>query len=47
MGLAPGPVFSKTLQAVLEAKLNGRVKTREDELAFIRRKIHEASTVEG
>jgi tRNA nucleotidyltransferase (CCA-adding enzyme) len=39
MGLAPGPVFSKTLQAVLEAKLNGLVKTREDEFAFIRGKI--------
>ncbi len=36
MGLAPGPVFSKLLQAVLEAKLNGLVKTHEDELAFIR-----------
>jgi tRNA nucleotidyltransferase (CCA-adding enzyme) len=39
MGLAPGPVFSKTLQAVLEAKLNGMVKTREDEFAFIRSRI--------
>ncbi|MDX2453769.1 CBS domain-containing protein [Desulfosarcina sp.] len=36
MGLAPGPVFSKLLQALLEAKLNGLVKTHEDELAFIR-----------
>ena len=39
MGLASGPVFSKMLQAVLEAKLNGLVKTREDELAFIRKNI--------
>ena len=39
MGLAPGPVFSKLLQAVLEAKLNGLVKTHEDELAFIRRNM--------
>ena len=39
MGFAPGPLFSKTLQAVLEAKLNGLVKTREDEFAFIRNKI--------
>ena len=39
MGLASGPVFSKTLQAVLEAKLNGLVKTREDEFAFIRSRI--------
>ncbi|MBR9985936.1 MAG: CBS domain-containing protein [Desulfosarcina sp.] len=39
MGLASGPVFSKMLQAVLEAKLNGLVKTREDELDFIRKNI--------
>lgn len=39
MGLTSGPVFSKLLQAVLEAKLNGSVKTREDELDFIRKKI--------
>jgi len=36
MGLKPGPFFSKTLQAVLEAKLNGRVKTREDEFNFVK-----------
>ncbi len=39
MGLAPGPVFSEMLQAVLEAKLNGLVKTREDELDFIKKNI--------
>jgi tRNA nucleotidyltransferase (CCA-adding enzyme) len=39
MGLTPGPAFSKLLQAVLEAKLNGSVKTREDEFAFIRRNM--------
>jgi tRNA nucleotidyltransferase (CCA-adding enzyme) len=35
LGLKPGPRFSQTLQAVLEAKLNGRIKTREDEVAFV------------
>jgi tRNA nucleotidyltransferase (CCA-adding enzyme) len=39
MGLASGPVFSKLLQAVLEAKLNGLVKTREDELGFVRKRM--------
>ena len=39
MGLKPGPVFSETLQAVLEAKLNGRVKTREDELNFVKTRV--------
>jgi tRNA nucleotidyltransferase (CCA-adding enzyme) len=39
MGLASGPVFSNILQAVLEAKLNGLVKTREDELDFVRSRM--------
>jgi tRNA nucleotidyltransferase (CCA-adding enzyme) len=38
MGLPPGPLFSQMLQSVLEAKLNGRVETREDELAFVKNK---------
>ena len=36
MGLEPGPVFKKILQAVLDAKLNGRLKTRNDELVFVK-----------
>jgi len=39
MGFSPGPIFSRTLQMVLNAKLNGRVKTREDEVAFIERHV--------
>ncbi|WP_319525986.1 CBS domain-containing protein [uncultured Desulfosarcina sp.] len=39
MGLTPGPLFSRTLQAVLEAKLNGRVRNREEEFAFARQTI--------
>ncbi|PIE67638.1 MAG: polya polymerase [Deltaproteobacteria bacterium] len=39
MGLRPGPVFRRALQATLDAKLNGRLKTREDELAFVRDNI--------
>jgi len=35
MGLEPGPVYKEILQAVLDAKLNGLVKTRSDELNFI------------
>ena len=42
MGLKPGPVFSETLQAVLEAKLNSRVKTREDELNFVKARVQRA-----
>ena len=36
MGLDPGPVYRKTLEAVLDAKLNGLFKTREDEIVFVR-----------
>jgi tRNA nucleotidyltransferase (CCA-adding enzyme) len=39
MGLTPGPLFSKIIQAVLEAKLNGRVITREDEFAYVKKTI--------
>ena len=36
LGLTPGPVYREILQAALEAKLNGKLKTRNDELAFAR-----------
>jgi tRNA nucleotidyltransferase (CCA-adding enzyme) len=36
MGLEPGPIYREILEAVLEAKLNGRLKTRTDELSFVR-----------
>jgi tRNA nucleotidyltransferase (CCA-adding enzyme) len=36
MGLTPGPIYRNILQATLDAKLNGQVKTRKDELEFAR-----------
>jgi tRNA nucleotidyltransferase (CCA-adding enzyme) len=36
MGLEPGPIYREILQAVLEAKLNDRLKTRNDELDFVK-----------
>ncbi|OQY58949.1 MAG: polya polymerase [Desulfobacteraceae bacterium 4572_88] len=36
MGLEPGPIYRDVLEAVLDAKLNGLLKTRNDELAFAR-----------
>lgn len=39
MGLKPGPIFRQTLEAVLSAKLNGQVKTRQDELQFVHHRI--------
>jgi tRNA nucleotidyltransferase (CCA-adding enzyme) len=37
IGLKPGPVYREILDHALAAKLDGRVKTRADELAFVRR----------
>ncbi len=36
MGLEPGPIYRKILQAVLDAKLDNLIKTRSDELLFVR-----------
>jgi tRNA nucleotidyltransferase (CCA-adding enzyme) len=35
MGIQPGPVYSKILSELLEAKLKGHLKTREDEEKFV------------
>lgn len=39
MGLRPGPVYKKIFTRLLNAKLNGRVKSREEELALMRKLI--------
>jgi tRNA nucleotidyltransferase (CCA-adding enzyme) len=39
MGLEPGPIFRETLQAVFDAKLDGRIKTPADEIAVARKLI--------
>lgn len=36
LGLPPGPIYRRILDAVLDARLNGRVKTREEELGLVR-----------
>jgi tRNA nucleotidyltransferase (CCA-adding enzyme) len=36
MGVEPGPIYREILQATLDAKLNGKLKTRKDELEFAR-----------
>ncbi len=37
MGVVPGPVYRDILQAALDAKLNGKLKTHKDELEFARK----------
>lgn len=39
IGFSPGPIYREVLQAVLEAKLDGRLKTRKDELDFARSRL--------
>jgi tRNA nucleotidyltransferase (CCA-adding enzyme) len=39
LGFKPGPIFSRILKAVREARLNGWVKTLEDEIDFIFRRF--------
>lgn len=37
MGYAPGPGFKKILTALLDARLEGKVKSREDEMIFVKK----------
>lgn len=39
LGLTPGPSFSKVFKKVLGAKLDGKVKSKEDEIEYARRYI--------
>jgi len=41
MKLEPGPIYRKILQAVLDARLDGKLKTKSDEIDFARRYIEE------
>jgi len=39
LGLKPGPVFQTVFQTLREARLNGQVRTREEEEALVRRRF--------
>jgi len=39
MGYKPGPLFSEILDALLDARLNGAVHTKEDEIDFVRNRF--------
>ncbi len=39
MGFKPGPVFGKILESVLEARLNGLVTSKEDEIEFVKERF--------
>lgn len=44
MGLTPGPIFGKILSKVLEAKIRGEVKTKEEELELVKQLVLNIST---
>ena len=43
MGLLPGPIYRRVLQAVLEAKLDERLVTKNDEVVFARKFIEKST----
>lgn len=46
MGYKPGPIYRDIIQAVLDAKLDGRLKTRNEELAYAEARLEAASRKE-
>ncbi len=39
LGIPPGPQYKKILEALLDSRLNGRIVTREDEQALVRKRF--------
>jgi poly(A) polymerase len=44
MSLTPGPDFKRLLDAVREAQLEGRVRTKEEGMALVRELLRESGT---
>ena len=40
LGLKPGPRFKQILDRLLEARLNGEIKTKADERALAKQLVH-------
>ena len=36
MGYKPGPLFNKILKAILDARIEGQIKSREEEIKFVK-----------
>lgn len=43
LGIKPGPIYSEVLKTVLEEKLKGKLKTKEEEIEFIRERYKSIS----
>jgi tRNA nucleotidyltransferase (CCA-adding enzyme) len=46
MGYKPGPIYREVIQAVLDAKLDGRLKTRKEELSYAKARLAAAARKE-
>jgi tRNA nucleotidyltransferase (CCA-adding enzyme) len=46
MQLKPGPIYRRILQAALDAKLDGKLKTKTDEIEFARNYLAKHGTLE-
>lgn len=46
MGLEPGPIFGRLLEALRDARLNGKVSSREDEIDMVKRELKAEETSE-
>ena len=44
MGLTPGPIYREVLHSVLEAKLDGKLKTKTDEVQFVKQYLKAAAS---
>jgi hypothetical protein len=47
MGLKPSPLFSQLLNAVRDARLDGKIQSREEEKALVARLLEEESMAHG
>ncbi len=45
MGFKPGPVYKEIFNRLLEARLNERIKSREDEIRFVKENFHSVEAV--
>jgi tRNA nucleotidyltransferase (CCA-adding enzyme) len=47
MGLKPGPAYRQVMEAVLDARLDGNLKSKKDEIEFARRLVAEQQATPG
>ena len=46
MGLEPGPIYREVLHSVLEARLDGKLKTKSEEIQFVKKYLKAAAATQ-